>query len=132
MTNVLRLVVERPEARPGEPFSCVLLLAPQDERVALARKLTVSLEWRASMKVTSSGGKKERSERQRAAAASWSPELPLRMEYNITLMLPDAAPFTYEGQVVAIEWFLVALLDVPRKQNGYVELPVRVVPRGST
>lgn len=130
MSDVLRLVVKEPVARPGEPFSCVLLLAPQDERVALARKLTVSLEWRASKKYLGNFNRPQVGEVERKAEVTWSPELPLRMEYDVTLTLPERAPVTYDGKVVLLAWYLVALLDVPRKQNGYLELPVRVVPRG--
>ncbi len=132
MSEVLRLVLKDAVARPGEPFTCVVLLDPHDERVALAQKLTVSFEWRATEKFIGNVLRKRDRTRERKVESSWSPELPLRMEYHATLTLPDRAPVTYDGKLVTIEWFLVALLDVPRNQNGYVELPVRVVPRGST
>lgn len=130
MSEVLKLVVKEPVVRPGEPFSFVLLLDPHDDRVAEARQLTVSLEWRAVQKFVNNLIPKADRVREKKTEATWSPELPLRMEYNVTLTLPERAPVTYDGKIIAIDWYLVALLDVPRKQNGYLELPVRVVPRG--
>ena len=131
MSTIIRVVLDEPVVRPGQPVSFVVLLDPQDERVRLAQKLTVSLQWRAMKKYLGNFNRPQIGEAQRKAEATWSPELPLRMEYNVTLTLPERAPLTYDGKVIAIEWYLVALLDVPRKQNGYLELPVRAVPRGS-
>lgn len=129
MSEALKLVLAQTEARPGEPFQCVLLLDPNDERVALARELTVRLEWRASQRDSDSFGRVFWKQREQKVEATWSPQLPLRMEYHVTLTLPDRAPLSYDGKVIVIEWALTALLDVPKRQNASLTVPLRVVPR---
>jgi len=44
VSEVVKLVLKENVARPGEKFSCVVLLAPNDERVSTAAGLTVRLE----------------------------------------------------------------------------------------
>ncbi len=121
MSEVVTLVLKDAIARPGEKFSCVVLLAPNDERVSTAAGLTVRLEWRASY-----GGLRLESQ----TVAKWSPDLPLRMEYIVPLALPDDAPITWAGKLVRIDWAVIAELDVPWKKDPAVTESLHVLPRG--
>lgn len=121
MGEPLKLMLKDEAVRPGEPFTCVVLLDPNHELVAQARGVSVRCEWRASRTSRITSEKK--------TEARWAPELPLRMEYHATLTLPERAPISYAGQVVFIEWFLIAELDVPMKTDPTVTVPLRVVPR---
>lgn len=121
MSDVLKLVLKDSVARPGEKFSCVVLLAPNDERVSTAAGLMVRLEWRASY-----GGLRGESQ----TVAKWSPDLPLRMEYIVPFELPADAPITYAGKLVRIDWAVIAELDVPWKKDPAVIESLQVLPRG--
>jgi hypothetical protein len=125
VSDVVRLVMKETIARPGETFSCVVLLDPNDERVSRAKSLDIVVQWRAWRSGVASMILEHRT------VAKWSAELPLRMEYTAKLTLPEDAPVTFRGSLVSIDWVVFAALDVPFKLDPSATLALRVLPRGA-
>ncbi|MHA1699073.1 MAG: hypothetical protein ACTSWN_09570 [Promethearchaeota archaeon] len=56
------------------------------------------------------------------------PETSLENPIPFEIYMPPMGPFTTNGTIVQIQWFVVAALDLPLKKNIKVSCPIYIVP----
>jgi hypothetical protein len=119
----VRIALDRPAAvfRPGEPVTGAVRL--RGDGGARIRKVTVALEWRTSGKGNQAKGGREEVVVGEDVAIRPTADTDLRFD----LTAPHE-PWTYSGEVLAIDWYVCAEADVAWARDAKADQVIRLEP----